>query len=51
MMMKKKEVVAEFTEDALGLRHAVFRTAHARPVLTLQGMSMPIPKLVLKSCS
>jgi hypothetical protein len=60
--MKKKEVVAEFTEDALVLRHAkvallvsasgvtyaVFRTALARLVLTLQGMSMP--KLEFKSC-
>ncbi|KEH39075.1 hypothetical protein MTR_2g090090 [Medicago truncatula] len=60
---KKKEVVAEFTEDALRLSHAkvaLLGCAHCDlcrfsdctcQTCTDQGMSMPIPKLELKSCS
>lgn len=63
MIMKKKEVVAEFTEDALRLSHAkvaLLGRAHCDlcrfsdctcQTCTDQGMSMPIPKLELKSCS
>lgn len=61
VMMKKKEAVAEFTEDALILQpakvallvcalvviYAVFQIALARLVWTLQGM----PKLEFISCS
>jgi hypothetical protein len=61
VMMKKKEAVAEFTEDALILQHAkvallvcalvviyaIFQIALARLVWILQGM----PKLEFISCS
>jgi len=64
MMMKKKEVVAEFTEDAFELRHVKVSLLGCALVVTYarfsdctcqtctdQGMSMPIPKLELRSCS